>query len=128
MTASKIVIKYRSAKNEVSVREISEVSSKIADNGNIMLHAYCHLRDTQRSFNVGNIIEVLVDGQEIDVLHFWRDNIRDKKWFRKDAERVIAIKRAQVDEYVKLLEGVMEYVEAAESPGSAESLAQLALE
>jgi len=84
----KIIIKYQSSKNEITEREISNVCSQVAENKNKIISAYCHLRETVRSFILDNILEIKINGETIDKELFWKNNINDKKKLIKELEKM----------------------------------------
>jgi len=106
----KIVIKYQSSKNEITEREISNVSSQIAENKNKIISAYCHLRETVRTFILDNILEVTINGEKIDKEKFWKENINDKNKLAKELEKLLIKKKKEYDEYVKFIEYMLKLI------------------
>lgn len=104
----KIVIKYQSSKKEVTEREISNISSQVAENKNKIITAYCHLRETVRTFVLDNIIEVNKNDKKIDKEQFWKDSINDKNKLLKDLEKLLIKKKKEYDEYVECVEYIIE--------------------
>jgi len=102
----KIVLKYQSSKKEVTEREISNVSSKIADNMHKIICAYCHLRETVRSFNLDNVLEIKINGQIIDKEIFWKNNLNDKNNLLKELDKMLKKKKKEYDEYVLFVESM----------------------
>jgi predicted DNA-binding transcriptional regulator YafY len=100
----KIVLKYQSSKNEITEREISSVSSKIAENMHKIISAYCHLRETVRSFNLDNVIEITINGKIIDKEIFWKNNLNDKNNLIKELDKMLKKKKKEYDEYVLFVE------------------------
>jgi len=52
-------IKYKSGRNEHTEREIDILELGLAYNDDIMIEAYCHLRNQERSFYVGRMLEII---------------------------------------------------------------------
>ena len=100
----KIVLKYQSSKKEITEREISNVSSKIADNMNKIIYAYCHLRETVRSFNLDNVLEIKINGKIIDKEIFWKNNLNDKNNLIKELDKMLKKKKKEYEEYVVFVE------------------------
>jgi len=99
-----VVIKYQSSKKEITEREISNVSSKITDNMNKIICAFCHLRETIRSFNLDNVIEIKVNGKITDKELFWKNNLNDKNNLIKELDKMLKKKKKEYDEYVVFVE------------------------
>jgi predicted DNA-binding transcriptional regulator YafY len=99
----KIIIKYQSSKKEITERKISNVYSQEKKKKNKILTAYCHLRETVRTFILDNIIEVNKNGEIIDKEQFWKDNINDKKKLLKELEKLLEKKKKEYDEYVEYI-------------------------
>jgi len=108
----KIIIKYQSSKNEITEREISNVYSQVAENKNKIISAYCHLRETVRTFILDNIIEVNKNGKIIDKEQFWQDNINDKKKLLRELEKLLIKKKKEYDEYVEYIEYIIKTIKA----------------
>jgi predicted DNA-binding transcriptional regulator YafY len=107
-----IIIMYESAsKPEVSKRQISSVMSKVS-NGKIFISAYCHLRDSVRSFSLSNILEVWVNGVIVDKNEFYYENIRDKKQFLKDLEKSYILRQDEFNKFVEIYTSLKKTVEA----------------
>jgi predicted DNA-binding transcriptional regulator YafY len=106
----KIIIKYQSSKKEITEREISSISSQVAENKNKIISAYCHLRETVRTFILDNIIEVIKNGEIIDKEQFWKDNINDKKKLLKELEKLLLKKKKEYNEYVEYIEYIMKVI------------------
>ena len=106
----KIIIKYQSSKKEITEREISNVSSKIADNMNKIIYAFCHLRDTIRSFNLDNVIEITVNGNIIDKQLFWKNNLNDKNNLLKELDKMLKKKKKEYDEYLLFIESMKKII------------------
>ena len=100
----KIVLKYQSSKNEITEREISSVSSKITENRHKIISAYCHLRETVRSFNLDNVIEITINGEIINKEIFWKNNLNDKNNLIKELDKMLKKKKKEYDEYVLFVE------------------------
>jgi len=106
----KIIIKYQSSKKEITEREISNVYSQVAENKNKIISAYCHLRETVRTFILDNIIEVNINGELIDKELFWHDHINDKKKIIKDLEKMLIKKKKEYEEYVEFIEYMLKTI------------------
>jgi len=106
----KIIIKYQSSKKEITEREISNVYSQVAENKNKIISAYCHLRETVRTFILDNIIEVNINGELIDKEKFWQDYINDKKKLIKDLEKMLIKKKKEYEEYVEFIEYMLKTI------------------
>jgi len=106
----KIVLKYQSSKNEITEREISSVSSKIAENMHKIISAYCHLRETVRSFNLDNVIEITINGEIIDKEIFWKNNLNDKNNLLKELDKMLKKKKKEYDEYVSFVENMKKII------------------
>jgi predicted DNA-binding transcriptional regulator YafY len=100
----KIVLKYQSSKNEITEREISSVSSKITENMHKIISAYCHLRETVRSFNLDNVIEITINGEIINKEIFWKNNLNDKNNLVKELDKMSKKEKKEYDEYVLFVE------------------------
>jgi predicted DNA-binding transcriptional regulator YafY len=100
----KIILKYQSSKKEITEREISNVSSKISDNMSKLIYAYCHLRETVRSFNLDNVLEIKVNGEIVDKEIFWKNNLNDKNNLLKELDKML--KKKEYDEYVLFVESM----------------------
>lgn len=106
----KIIIKYQSSKKEITEREISNVSSKITDSMNKIIYAYCHLRETVRSFNLDNVLEISINGEIVDKEIFWKDNLNDKNNLLKDLEKMLRKKKKEYDECVLFVESMKDII------------------
>jgi len=106
----KIIIKYQSSKNEITEREISNVSSQVAENKNKIISAYCHLRETVRCFILDNILEISINGEKIDKEQFWKENINDKNKLTKELEKMLIKKKKEYDEYVNFIEYMLKTI------------------
>jgi predicted DNA-binding transcriptional regulator YafY len=106
----KIIIKYQSSKKEITEREISNVSSKITDNMHKIICAYCHLRETVRSFNLDNVLEIKIDGKIIDKEIFWKSNLNDKNNLIKELDKMLKKKKKEYDEYVLFVESMKKII------------------
>jgi predicted DNA-binding transcriptional regulator YafY len=102
----KIILKYQSSKKEITEREISNISSKIADNMNKIIYAYCHLRDSVRSFNLDNILEIKINETVIDKDIFWENNLNDKINLLKDLDKMLKKKKKEYDDCVLFVESM----------------------
>ncbi|MCL2138811.1 MAG: hypothetical protein FWH41_04695 [Treponema sp.] len=100
----KIVLKYLSSKNEITEREISNVSSKITSNMNRVINAVCHLRHEVRSFNLDNVLEIKINNEIIDKEIFWKNNFNDKNNLIKNFDKMVKKKKKEYDEYVFFIE------------------------
>jgi predicted DNA-binding transcriptional regulator YafY len=107
---NKIIIKYQSSKNEITEREISNVSSKIADNMNKIIYAYCHLRETVRSFNLSNVLEITINGKIMDKEIFWRNNLNDKNNLLKELDKILKKKKKEYDECIVFVESIKKII------------------
>jgi predicted DNA-binding transcriptional regulator YafY len=106
----KVVLKYQSSKKEVTEREISNISSKVADNMNKIIYAYCHLREEVRSFNLNNVLEITVNGKIVDKELFWKNNLNDKNNLLKDLDKMLKKKKKEYDEYVLFVESIKKII------------------
>jgi predicted DNA-binding transcriptional regulator YafY len=106
----KIIIKYQSSKKEITEREISNVYSQVAENKNKIISAYCHLRDTVRTFILDSIIEVNINGEITDKEQFWHDHINDKKKLIKDLEKMLIKKKKEYEEYVEYIQYMLKTI------------------
>jgi len=106
----KIVLKYQSSKKEITEREISNVSSKIADNMNKIIYAYCHLRETVRSFNLDNVLEIKINENIIEKEIFWKNNLNDKNNLLKELDKMLKKKKKEYDECVLFVENMKKYI------------------
>jgi predicted DNA-binding transcriptional regulator YafY len=63
-----VIITYKSSStSEITERKISDIESKISkSNGKIFICAYCHLRDSVKSFTLSNILDIKVNGSTVD--------------------------------------------------------------
>jgi predicted DNA-binding transcriptional regulator YafY len=107
-----IIIMYEStSKPEVSKRQISGVTSKVS-NGKVFISAYCHLRDSVRSFALSNILEIRVNGAIVDKNVFYYDNIKNKKAFLKDLEKSYILRQDEFNKFVEVYTSLKKTVEA----------------
>jgi len=106
----RIILKYQSSKKEITEREISNVYSQIAENKNKIIYAYCHLRETVRSFILDSIIEVNINGIIVDKEQFWKDHINDKKKLIKDLEKMLIKKKKEYEEYVEFIQYMLKTI------------------
>ena len=114
MGEGKIVIKYVSSKKEVTEREISGISCQVAKNGHKLIYAYCHLREGVTSFILDNIVEIKIDGEITDKDQFWKEHIKDRKKLAKDLEKMLKKKKKEFDQYVELIQSLVDLVSADE--------------
>ena len=105
-----IIIKYQSSKKEITEREISSIMSKVADNSNKILFAYCHLRDETRSFILDNILEIKLNGKIINKNDFWLDNIKDKNNLIKELEKMLNEKKKEYEDYVNIVNNILDKI------------------
>jgi predicted DNA-binding transcriptional regulator YafY len=106
----KIIIKYQSSKKEITEREISNVYSQVAENKNKIISAYCHLRESVRTFILDSIIEVNKNDEILEKEQFWKDHINDKKKLLKELEKLLAKKKKEYEEYVEYMEYIMKSI------------------
>ncbi|MDR3130508.1 MAG: hypothetical protein LBU18_03095 [Treponema sp.] len=106
----KIVLKYQSSKKEITEREISSAFSKIADNMHKIIYAYCHLRETVRSFNLDNVLEIKVNGEIIDKEIFWKNNLNDKNNLLKELDKMLKKKKKEYDECVLFVDSIRKII------------------
>jgi predicted DNA-binding transcriptional regulator YafY len=106
----KIIIKYQSSNKEITEREISNVSSLVAENKNRIIYAYCHLREQIRTFILDSIIEIKINEEIVDKEKFWNDNINDRNKLVKDLEKMLKKKKKEFEEYVVFIESMLELI------------------
>ncbi len=65
--AEDLLITYRNQAGHATKRKITLQTVLRSESGDLLVHAYCHLRDANRTFNASRIEKMMKDDQEVDV-------------------------------------------------------------
>jgi predicted DNA-binding transcriptional regulator YafY len=104
-----VIITYKSAStSEITERKISCIMSKIS-NGKLYISAYCHLRDSIKTFTLSNILEIKVNGSIVDKDLFFLDNIKYKDKFLRELENTYVQKQTEFNSFLDFYERVKSY-------------------